>query len=253
MARVRTGTTVMGKEALALELEQIRKGVEQEVVSQDKTSADPANDPKSPEYVQKVMQVVNYFLQSTQKPGQTKLENALVAASALTELRNTEGPQGPKYSQSLVLRDAQRYFYGVLGPYIFSTSRVMRTKVEARDPTPELEVVGEEGKHDPSEATLFGVLGSAFADPVYNMYKEVMIMAGQEATVRTNKALPVSAVGGSGWYEFGQLYHYGHWTELKQAGPAKLISPEDIGTGERRRDEHQLDRTRGLVWAVTTF
>jgi RHS repeat-associated protein len=252
-AKVRTGTTLMGEEALALELEQIREGVEHEVVPQDKTSADPANDPKSPEHVQKVMQVVNYFLQSTHKPDQTKLENALAAASALTKLRNTEDPSGPKYSQSLVLRDAQRYFYGVLGPYIFSTSRVMRTKVEARDPTPELEGIAEEGKHDPSEVTLVGVLGAAFADPVYNMYKELMIMIGQETTVRTNKALPVSAVGGSGWHEFGQLYHYGHWSELEQAGPAKLISPEDIEIGERRRDEHQLDRVRGLVWAVTTF
>jgi RHS repeat-associated protein len=219
LGRVRTGTTVMGDEALALELEQIREGVEHDVTSRDKTSADPANNPKSPEHVQKVMQVVNYFLQSTRKPDQTKLQNALAAANALTRLRNTEGAKGPKYSQSLVLRDAQRYFYGVLGPYIFSTSRVMRTEVDAQDPVPELE----------------------------------MITAGQEETVRTNKALPVSAVGGSEWYEFGQLYHYGHWSDLEQPGPAKLISPEDIEIGERRRDEHQVDRTRGLVWAVTTF
>jgi hypothetical protein len=239
------GATYTGQDALRIELEQIRKDVEAEVIPTEKSSTEPRNEPSTSEHKTKVMRTINYFLMSTRKEGQTKLQNLFAAGKALTQLRN----EGAQYSQSLVLRDAQRYFYGVLGPYVFSNRDLVNNTIDLRKFS---DLVGEDLTAKKEEKTAMGTIIAMGADPAYNFYKEFMIEIGREKSVRSNPDNPVSGVGGAYWYDLGAMFHYERDTDFKVKGAAKLVSPEDVQKYDVDKAKFESDKLRMMSTIMTT-
>jgi RHS repeat-associated protein len=211
------------KEALEYQLEQIRKNVEAESLPVDKALSNPLNTPASPAHRIKVIQAINYFILSAREGTKTKLENLQAAGRALTDLRRGS----PRYSQSLILRDAQRYFYGRLATYMGKEIRQFAIGQVGGGPVTKMGGTG--GSTTRGEITLTDILTAEYADVVYNLEKDLCIRLGIEEWIRSDLHLPVSAAGGSFWYDFGRMH--GGPLVVKGSpvkGSAELVSPNDI-------------------------
>lgn len=181
-----------------------------------------------------VTQAINYFILSTSNPAKSKLENLTMALRELTSTRQ----ETTKNSESLILRDTQRYFYGVLGDYLFSNQKDVGILYKPeKDPG----INQAEYSSKSGEKTVAGRLLAEFADTAYNSEKEFLVIIGKEEWQRTVPNRPVSAVGGSSWYDFGRLSHYDKGTDLNIKGMPKLVSPDDLS-----RFDEQLRALRDI-------
>jgi hypothetical protein len=204
----------------AFTLEQLRQNVDAEVIPEDKSGLNPANDPHAPEHNAKVAATVNYFLRAARPGSKNALENYKIAFSTLLEERNTGKVT---VSQSLILRDAQRYLYGVLSPYLASDKDFRSTTEEVRHVR---EGFAPEGK---SEVTNTGRAISMVWSPIYNAVKETAVDLGFESSIRTNPMRPASGVGGAFWYQLGsELSRPGGYKHLETDPQAPLLNTADL-------------------------
>jgi RHS repeat-associated protein len=216
------GNQPQRKQFLRQQKEQILTGLKEEVIPSSK-SGGPKNNPRSQAHKTRVIRVINFFISDTTDPEKTKYQNLMAAKKVLTKFRRTSS----KYSESLILRDAQRYFWGAVGPAFWSTNQ---SEFEMSGK----ELIEERGEEDigftrkPGKATWMGKMWAKGADPVYNTLKQFALWFGIEKVMQTSDK-PVSAVGGSYWYELGR--------RLRSSGLDVKGSPKRVTWGLLRKYE----------------
>jgi RHS repeat-associated protein len=165
----------------SLEKAIIQSNVDEEGIPQG-SRARPQNI-ESAEHDAAVVATVNSFLENSQ--GNTLYEKLYNALSHLIEMRN----ESDLNSQSLILRDAERFLWGRTG--VVELSKTM----------------------NPIIVKMFAPFGSVG----YDIMKSVLLTFGGEDVIKTTRH-PVSAVGGGRWFDLGIMY-----SEAFDAG--KLDSP----------------------------
>ena len=166
-----------------------------DLVANEDIPSDPtdevANNPNSDEHKEKVIAAINHFLVRVERSGNTGVETYRDALERETRARR----ESEKHSRSLILRDAQRFFYGTVGPYMWSDPGAISANDKGKrweeSPAPKV----------PSKANLLGIAAAAFADTAYSWQKEFFLTLGLEKANRSREDRPTSGVGGSQWYD----------------------------------------------------
>jgi hypothetical protein len=203
-----SGTTSADRETpIPNDLKKARKEIMAWVAAEKKPTSEferlGSEDPDSPEHNFRVAFAVNYALKTAgAKPGKdyTTEEYAKLSEKALWILTKDLRQADPKIgtSESLVLRDAQRYFYGSLG-----------------DKWLQQHVLNKYKKRLPDEMTPFirylpGKVIDRGYEQVVKKYDMVRNAIEEERTGknpghgRGRKNMPHSRPGGEAWYDLGQ-------------------------------------------------
>ncbi|MDC0747116.1 SpvB/TcaC N-terminal domain-containing protein [Polyangium mundeleinium] len=217
-----------------------------DLVANEDIPSDPtdevANNPNSDEHKEKVIAAINHFLVRAERSGNTGVETYRDGLERETRARQ----ESEKHSRSLILRDAQRFFYGTVGPYMWSDPGAISANDKdtrwAESPAPKV----------PSKANLLGITAAVFADKAYSFQKEVFFALGLEEANRSRADRPSSGVGGSQWYDIAMAREDS--TELESVGKVKPLTLEDVKKWEEVDRELQRLRIEGMgVIMRTTY
>jgi len=208
--------------------EEIKIMIKTQPVPKDKSGFNPENDPHTPEYNRQVAAVIVNMLSSNRSKDSDALENYFAAQTYLSAMLRSD-PDLEHSSDNLVLRDANRYFYGVLGPYTASNADTRAKRIFVKYDT-------FNTTNSKKEITLTGRVIAEFWEPVYNLVKEFDIDVGHEEWIRSNEDKPASAVGGGYWYQLGaRLSTPESHAALERSSEAKLLTEKDLKVLEEMR------------------
>jgi RHS repeat-associated protein len=141
------------------------------------------NNPDSPEHVRKVMNTVNYYLRTASEHYQTRYGILKGALDVDFRLRNSSTPH---ISESLILRDAERYLWGRIGSAAFNRDQKL-------------------------PLGLTELIAPSFANPLYNvgkiLFRPFNAILGTHA-LESQQGNPLSAPGGGYWFDLGQSHYW---------------------------------------------
>lgn len=167
-----------------------------DLIEDEKTPIDKldyvTNNPSDKVYNKKVLDIINYLIKEYKVEGGSLLDTLLAAGSVETQIRQ----RSDKLSQSLILRDVQRFFYGAVADYLFSKNSTIKEAAGFTIP-----FLFSDKK---DEKTIAGELIADIAEPIKDAIKEFKMAIGLGDSRVTEH--PSSGIGGGNWYTLGREY-----------------------------------------------